>query len=38
MRSSPSYRVGDYLKTRPYVRETDLEHHRAGLLAAGLPA
>jgi len=38
MRSAPGYRVGDYLKTRPYVRETDLEHHRAGLLAAGLPA
>ncbi|HET7065871.1 MAG TPA: adenylate/guanylate cyclase domain-containing protein [Rudaea sp.] len=38
MRSAPSYRVGDYLRTRPYVREVDLEHHRAGLLAAGLPA
>ena len=38
MRSSPGYRVSDYLRTRPYLREADLEHHRAGLLAAGLPS
>ncbi|HSE11326.1 MAG TPA: adenylate/guanylate cyclase domain-containing protein [Rudaea sp.] len=34
----PGYRVRDYLKTRPYLRSEDLEHHRAGLLEAGLPA
>jgi len=38
MRSAPGYRIGEYLRTRPYLRPEDLEHHRAGLLAAGLPA
>jgi adenylate cyclase len=38
LKSSPSYRVEEYLKTRPYLRSEDLEHHRAGLLLAGLPA
>jgi len=38
MRSAPGYRVSEYLRTRPYLRAADLEHHRAGLLAAGLPA
>jgi adenylate cyclase len=38
VRSAPGYRVSEYLKTRPYLRSEDLEHHRAGLLAAGLPA
>lgn len=37
-RLAPGYRVGDYLRTRPYLRKEDFEHHRAGLLAAGLPA
>ena len=36
--SAPGYRVHEYLKTRPYLRSEDLEHHREGLLAAGLPA
>jgi adenylate cyclase len=38
VRQAPNYRVGEYLKTRPYQRSEDLEHHRAGLLLAGLPA
>jgi adenylate cyclase len=37
-RLAPNYRVREYLKTRPYQRSEDLEHHRAGLLLAGLPA
>jgi adenylate cyclase len=32
------FRVGNYLATLHYKRDSDLEHHRQGLLKAGLPA
>ena len=35
---APDFTVGAYLATLHYKRDTDLEHHREGLLRAGLPA
>jgi adenylate cyclase len=34
----PAFTVGNYLATMHYRREDDVEHHREGLLKAGLPA
>src|SRR5579862_6998846 len=34
----PDFTVQDYLSTMHYRRQEDLDHHRAGLLKAGLPA
>jgi adenylate cyclase len=34
----PDFTVKDYLSTVHYKRQEDLEHHRASLLKAGLPA
>jgi adenylate cyclase len=34
----PSFSVDSYLLTLHYLKESDREHHRAGLLRAGLPA
>ena len=34
----PAFTAGNYLATMHYKREEDLEHHREGLLKAGLPA
>ena len=33
----PDFTVADYLSTAHYKRQEDLDHHRAGLLKAGLP-
>jgi adenylate cyclase len=35
---APSFRVDEYLATLHYRRDADREHHRQGLLGAGLPA
>jgi adenylate cyclase len=35
---APMFSVGGYLATLHYASEADLEHHRASLLKAGLPA
>jgi adenylate cyclase len=37
LKQDPAFTVGDYLATLHYNRESDLEHHREGLLKAGLP-
>ena len=34
----PDFSVNDYLSTMHYKRQEDLDHHRASLLKAGLPA
>ena len=33
----PDFTVEDYLSTVHYKRQEDLDHHRTGLLKAGLP-
>jgi adenylate cyclase len=36
-RLAPAFSAGSYLQTLHYKRESDREHHRKGLLEAGLP-
>ena len=38
LKQDPEFTVGGYLETLHYNRESDLDHHREGLLKAGLPA
>jgi adenylate cyclase len=38
LKRAPEFRVGDYLATLHYKRDTDRAHHRESLLRAGLPA
>ena len=38
LKRDPEFTVGGYLATLHYKRESDLDHHREGLLKAGLPA
>ncbi len=33
----PGFTAADYLSTTHYKRQEDTDHHRAGLLKAGLP-
>jgi adenylate cyclase len=37
LRRQPDFRVESYLETLHYKHDADLEHHRQGLLKAGLP-
>ncbi len=37
LKQEPGFTVSNYLATLHYNRESDLEHHREGLLKAGLP-
>ena len=37
LKQVPAFTVGGYLATLHYNRESDLDHHREGLLKAGLP-
>ena len=37
LKQEPEFTVGGYLATLHYNRESDLDHHREGLLKAGLP-
>ena len=37
LKQDPAFTVGSYLETLHYNRESDLNHHREGLLKAGLP-
>ncbi len=37
-RKAPGFSAEAYLETLHYQRLSDREHHREGLLAAGLPA
>jgi adenylate cyclase len=37
LKLQPGFSTGAYLVTLPYKRESDREHHREGLLKAGLP-
>jgi hypothetical protein len=38
LRRQPEFAVRSYLETLHYKRASDREHHREGLLKAGLPA
>ena len=38
LKQDPAFTVEGYLETLHYKRESDLDHHREGLLKAGLPA
>jgi adenylate cyclase len=38
LKQDPAFTVEGYLDTLHYKRESDLDHHREGLLKAGLPA
>lgn len=38
LKQDPAFTVSSYLATLHYNRESDLDHHREGLLKAGLPA
>jgi hypothetical protein len=38
LKQAPEFSVESYLQTLHYKRESDREHHREGLLKAGLPA
>ena len=37
LKQDPEFTVRGYLETLHYNRESDLHHHREGLLKAGLP-
>ena len=38
LKQDSAFTVEGYLDTLHYKRESDLDHHREGLLKAGLPA